>query len=49
MYKAFNKLIDGGQQQSKEEAKEQNAYFSYYLKLSKRSFLALKLNTQKRV
>lgn len=49
MFKAFNKLVEGAQQARAEEFKEENAQFAYYMQLSKKAFLSLKLAAQLQV
>lgn len=45
-FKAFNKLLAGAKLARSEEIKEENAIFAYYMQLSKKAFLGLKLSAQ---
>lgn len=46
MFKAFNRLVEGAQHSRVEEHKEEDAQFAYYMQLSKKAFLGLKLAAQ---
>jgi hypothetical protein len=46
LFKAFNKLVEGSALVHKEDKQSENAFFAYYLRIIKKSFLCLKLNAQ---
>lgn len=46
MFKAFKKLVVGAKTSYSEEHKEESATFAYFLKITKKAFLSLKLGAQ---